>query len=112
MLVWGMCLPRSTKITNKVIYRKQNEMRESRAESDRKTEEFHKRMAEISYRQGRLAEDLVAPIIPDIMAQVVGCLQAPDMIAISIYTRISDGRSQSYDVVAICGDYLLINETR
>jgi hypothetical protein len=61
---------------------------------------------------GTLAEDVVAPSIPRILAEVVHCPEPPSILGVRIRKHLRDGRSQEYDVVATCGNYLLINETK
>jgi hypothetical protein len=61
---------------------------------------------------GTLAEDLVAPSVPRILNEIVQCPDPPSMLGVRIRKRLRDGRSQEYDVLAVCGDYLFINETR
>jgi hypothetical protein len=83
---------------------KDNVERDSRA--------LRQEMARLSNKMGTLAEDLVAPSVPRILQEVVNCSEIPAMLGVRIRKRLPDGRSQEYDVVAICGDYLLINETK
>lgn len=69
-------------------------------------------LARLSHKMGTLAEDLVAPSIPSILREVVRCLEPPTMLGVRLRKRLIDGRSQEYDVVAVCDDYLLITETK
>lgn len=74
--------------------------------------ELNKKMAEMSDKMGTFAEDLIAPSIPAILAQVVDCTEEPEMEGVRVRKRLSGGRSQEYDVIAVCGDYVLICETK
>lgn len=78
-------------------------------------EESNKRWGELANRLGTLAEDLVAPSIPRILRAVVPCPEGElDSSAVRVRRRLSadSGRSHEFDVVASCGDYLLLNETK
>lgn len=73
---------------------------------------LNKKVAEISNKMGTLAEDLVAPSIPSILAKVVNCTTEPEMIGVRIRKRLPDGLSAEYDVMSVCGDYVLICEVK
>ena len=84
------------------------EMRASKKEMDKK-------WGEMSNKMGTLAEDLVAPNIPRILQDVVGCSEDQmEMMAVRVrrHHPVERGRSQEFDVVAVCGKYVLINETK
>ena len=74
--------------------------------------EMRRMSGEFSRQLGTLAEDLVAPSVPRILREVVGCTEEPLMEGVRVRRRLSGGRFKEYDVIAVCGDYLLINETR
>lgn len=92
-----------------------DEMRDFREESRRERIEMRRQWGELSNRLGTMAEDLVAPSVPRILRTVVGC---PEDHVDSLAVRVrrlapSDrSRSQEFDVVAVCGEYVLINETK
>ena len=70
---------------------------------------------EEAFKMGTLAEDLVAPNIPRILQDVVGCSEDQmEMMAVRVrrHHPVERGRSQEFDVVAVCGKYVLINETK
>lgn len=86
----------------------------SREMADFKTE-MRKAWGELSNRLGTMAEDLVAPSIPRILRTVLGC--PDDKIQMSAVrmrrqSELEPAQSREFDVVAACGDYLLINETK
>jgi len=96
-----------------------DEMRQDREASAREMAAFKKEMrrewGELSKRLGTMAEDLVAPSVPRILRPVVGCPEDRiDSLAVRVRRRsqTDPGRSQEFDVVAECGDYVLINETK
>jgi small-conductance mechanosensitive channel len=88
------------------------EMQEMAKNSDKNAKEFRRQMAEISRKMGTMAEDLVAPSIPRILAEIVNCPELPQMEGVRILKRLPDGRVKEYDTIAVCGDYILINETK
>ena len=74
-----------------------------------------RKWGELSNRMGRLAEDFVAPSIPRILRTVTSYPDGQmDMSAVRLCRRhpADRGRSQEFDVVAVCDEYVLINETR
>ena len=77
--------------------------------------EMRRSWGELSNKMGTMAEDLVAPSIPRILRTVVGCPEDQiDSIAVRVRRRhpMDSGRMQEFDVVAACGDYVLINDTK
>lgn len=88
------------------------EMQEMAKNSDKNAKEFRRQMAEISHKMGTMAEDLVAPSIPRILAEIVNCPELPQMEGVRIRKRLPDGRVKEYDTIAVCGDYILVNETK
>lgn len=88
------------------------EMREFKNEMRRETRNLRQTIAEQSRKMGTLAEDLVAPSVSRILSEVVGCPEEPRMIGVRIRRALPGGRHKEYDVVAVCGDYLFINETK
>ncbi|MEA3344840.1 MAG: hypothetical protein U9Q78_01105, partial [Chloroflexota bacterium] len=88
--------------------------RTSREMSDFKSE-MNKRWGELANKMGTLAEDLVAPSIPRVLRLVVGCPNGRiDAMAVRVRRRhqMDRGRTQEFDVVAVCGEYVLINGTK
>jgi hypothetical protein len=99
--------------TAREIDRLSQEMRLFREEMRASTKELNKKWGELSNKMGTMAEDLVAPSIPRILQSTVGCPDV-EMMAVCLRRRhpVQPGRSQEYDVVAMCGEYVLINETK
>lgn len=76
---------------------------------------INKQWGELSRKMGTLAEDLVAPSIPRILREVVNCpSKSPQTMAVRVrrYHQYDYEWRQEFDVVATCGNYLLINETK
>lgn len=87
----------------------------SREESRRDRIEMRRQWGELSNRLGTMAEDLVAPSVPRILQTVIGCPEDRiDSVAVRVRRRAhaDRGRSREFDVVAVCGDYVLVNETK
>jgi DNA repair exonuclease SbcCD ATPase subunit len=98
------------------------ESRQARAELDQRLEQsrlneeedhrqFRRELGQLSKKMGTLAEDIVAPSIPRLLKEVVGCEEEPNLIGVRVRLH-HKGRSIEYDVLALCGEYLLINETK
>ena len=105
--------------------RSEREMREAAVRSEREIREFkdemrlsrdqlNKKWGELSNKLGTMAEDLVAPSVPRILRQTIGNLTAPISSAVRVWrpNTVDNSRNQEFDVVAVCGEYALINETK
>jgi hypothetical protein len=89
-----------------------DEMREFKEESRRESREMNRRWGELSNKMGTLAEDLVAPSIPRILAEIAGCPDTEiELFSVRSRRRVL-GVSREFDVLAGCRDILLINETK
>jgi len=97
---------------NKEIQSFREEMRqfEHRAELERR--EMNRRWGELSRTLGRMAEDLVAPSIPRILRTIIQCSAEQLLFSAVRVKKQCNGREAEFDVVAVCGDYVLINETK
>ncbi len=92
-----------------------DEMLAFKEESRQSRIEMNRKWGELSHKLGTMAEDLVAPSIPRILQQVVGC-PAEGIQSMAVRVRrqhpAEPGRMREFDVVAACADYVLINETK
>jgi len=91
------------------------EMREFKEESRRTTIEMNRKWGELSHKMGTMAEDLVAPSVPNILRQIIHCPpHGIQSLAVRVQRQhpVERGRSREFDVVAACGDYVLVNETK
>ncbi len=88
-----------------------DEMRAFKDEMRRTVAKMNKQWGDLANKMGTLAEDIVAPGIPAILRQVVGCPEV-DSLAVRVRRRLPDGTVHEFDVVATCDDYALINETK
>jgi hypothetical protein len=87
-----------------------DEMREFKDETRRDRQRMNKQWGDLANRLGTLVEDIVAPSIPRVAAEVLGCEQ-PEMVAVRMVKRL-DGETREYDAVVVCADSVLINETK
>jgi hypothetical protein len=92
-----------------------DEMRAFKDKADQTIAAMNKKWGELSNKMGTMAEDLVAPSIPRILSEVAGCAEDQiEWMAVRVKRRhpVEPRRSQEFDVVAVCRDYVLINETK
>ncbi len=91
------------------------EMREFKAEMREFKIEMNRKWGELANKMGTMAEDLVAPSIPRILREMVGC-PGDRMESSAVRVRrvhpADRSREREFDVVAVCGEYVLIHETR
>jgi len=101
--------------TQRQVDQTSQELRASYERSEAMIREMNRKWGELANKMGTMAEDLVAPSVPRILRETVGC---PDGLVESTAVRvrrlhpIDRGRSQEFDVVAVCGEHVLINETK
>lgn len=90
------------------------EMREFKQESRHEIRDMRKQWGELSNKMGTMAEDLVAPSIGRILRETVGCSDnGIEYMAVRVKKLHPVAkRNQEYDVVAVSGEYMLINETK
>ena len=91
------------------------EMRTFKDETRREHRNLNKQLGEIANKQGRMTEDLVAPSICRILQEVVDC---PPNLGCGLLVRArrinpnNRSMTKEFDVIAECGDYVLVNETK
>jgi len=90
--------------------RSRREMQEFKEEMRHSKREMDKKWGELSNKLGTMAEDLVAPSIPRILKQVMRCDSAIKYSAVRV--RKTEPQNQEFDVVAVCENYVFINETK
>ncbi len=91
------------------------EMRQFREDSKPENREFNRRLGDIANKQGRLIEDIVAPSICRVMKQALGMDEDAACYANERIKRALRGdfrHIREFDVVAECGDYVMVNETK
>jgi hypothetical protein len=91
------------------------EMRVFKDETRQEHRNLNKQLGEIANKQGRMTEDLVAPSICRILQEVVDC---PPNLGCGLLVRArrinpnNRSMTKEFDVIAECGDYVLVNETK
>ena len=106
---------RAIEQTSREMREFKDEMRDFKDEMYLSRREMNKKWGELANKMGTMAEDLVAPSVPRILRQTVGC---PDDRVESVAVRVrrlhptDRRRKREFDVVAACGEHVLINETR
>ena len=86
-----------------------------REDSDRNHRDLNKQLGEIANKQGRMTEDLVAPSICRILREVVRCpkrFECGSLVRPRRTHPLDRSRLKEFDVIADCGDYVLVNETK
>ncbi len=93
--------------------RSEHEMKEFREEMRASREELNKKWGELANKMGTIVEDIVAPNIPTIAAAYFG------LKTLSVFaTRYrkehpqEPGRIREFDIIAVGGEYLFLNETK
>jgi hypothetical protein len=82
--------------------------------SDRDRRNLNKQLGEIANKQGRMAEDLVAPSVCRILREVLGLSEDDICVAnVRVRRRHPHGKTiREFDVIAECNEYVLVNETK
>jgi hypothetical protein len=91
-----------------------DEVRADIRESHASRVDMNRKWGELANRLGTMAEDLVAPSIPRVLREMLGLSGVPVSSAVRVRRPSTADPSveREFDVVATCGDYLLINETK
>ena len=92
-----------------------DEMRQFREDSKRENREFNRRLGDIANKHGRLIEDIVAPSICRIMKLALGMDEDASCYANERIKResvIDERKIREFDVVAKCGEYVMVNESK
>ena len=87
-----------------------DEMRDFKDETTRDRPRMNKQWGDLANRLGTLVEDIVAPSLPRVAAEQLGC-DAPELFAVRVVKR-RNGETREYDAMVVCPDCILINETK
>ena len=87
-----------------------DEMRAFKDEVRWELKQLNRRIGEVANKMGTLAEDMVAPNMPRVAKELFGC-ERPDFWGVRIKKR-KGSENREYDVIVVCGEYVLINETK
>ena len=90
-----------------------DEMSEYKEWSRNQIKTMNRQWGDLANKLGTLAEDLVAPSVPRILRDYVGCPDSGvEFVTVRFRGRKPTGEMQEFDVLAGCGNTLLINETK
>ena len=90
-----------------------DEMSEYKEWSRNQIKTMNRQWGDLANRMGTLAEDLVAPSVPRILRDYVGCPESGvEFVTVRFRGKKMTGEMQEFDVLAGCGNTLLINETK
>ena len=92
------------------ISRLSEEVREFKDETVRDRQRMNRQWGDLANRLGTLVEDIVAPNLPRVAAELLGCTQ-PSLFALRV-VRHWQGETREYDALVVCEDALLVNETK
>ncbi|MDR3603107.1 MAG: hypothetical protein P4L38_00625 [Syntrophaceae bacterium] len=101
--------------TNEILDRMERENAKFKEDSKLDRRELNKQLGEIANKQGRMTEDLVAPNICRILREVVRCprrFECGSLVRPRRTHPLDKSRLKEFDVIADCGDYVLVNETK
>lgn len=87
-----------------------DEMRAFTDEGTRERQRMNKQWGEHANRLGALVEDIVAPNLPRVAAELFSCT-TPDLFAVRVVHRFG-GETREYDALVACPNVVLINETK
>jgi len=92
-----------------------DEMRDYRDEERQERIAMRRQWGQLANKMGTMAEDLVAPSVPRILRETGSC--PGDKIEFrAVRVRklhpTDPGQEREFDVLAVCGEYVLINETK
>ncbi len=87
-----------------------NEMRAFRDEAERDRKRMDKQWGELSNRLGTLAEDIVAPNLPRIARELLGC-ETPELVGVRLVRHLG-GATYELDALVVCPGLALVNETK
>ncbi len=90
-----------------------DEMREFKDEVERDRKRMNKQWGELANKMGTIVEDIVAPNIKGVAERYFGCEDIEDFM-VRRYKRNTKDRTKrhEFDVIAICDDKVIFNETK
>jgi hypothetical protein len=90
-----------------------NEMGDFKDEMEKEVKRMNKQWGELANKMGTVVEDIVAPNIPRIAKEYFKCGDLEDfMVRRKVRNKKERSRSREFDVVAVCDDKVIINETK
>jgi hypothetical protein len=87
-----------------------DEMSEFKDETVRDRKLMNKQWGDLANRLGTLVEDIVAPNLPRVASELLGC-EHPSLFALRV-VRHWQGETREYDALVVCDNTILVNETK
>lgn len=87
-----------------------DEMTAFKDETVRDRQRMNKQWGDLANRLGTVVEDIVAPNLPRVAAELLDCRQ-PSLFALRV-VRHWQGETREYDAMVVCDQVVLINETK
>ncbi len=87
-----------------------DEMSAFKEENRQQRREMNIKWGELARKLGTITEDLVVPSIPRIIREKYE-LETADLM-VRRKKRLTDGSTKEYDVIAVAGEYVFVNETK
>jgi hypothetical protein len=87
-----------------------DEMLAFKEESQRERRSMNKQWGDLANRLGTLVEDIVAPNLPRVAAELFSCPVA-DLFGVRVVRRFG-GETREYDALLVCTEAVLVNETK
>jgi hypothetical protein len=89
------------------------EMKEFKVEMTDFKNDMNKKWGELSNKMGTLVEDMVAPNMPNLALEIFNC-QRIEHLAVRwrVLNKIDNSKHHEYDIVVICPDSIIVNETK
>ena len=87
-----------------------DEMLAFKEESQRERRSMNKQWGDLANRLGTLVEDIVAPNLPRVAAELFSCPVA-DLFGVRVVRRFG-GETREYDALLVCPELVLVNETK
>jgi hypothetical protein len=87
-----------------------DEMSVFKDETVRDRKRMNKQWGDLANRLGTLVEDIVAPNLPRVASELLGC-EHPSLFALRV-VRHWQGETREYDALVVCDNAILVNETK
>jgi hypothetical protein len=87
-----------------------DEMKGFKTEAEKDRRDMNRKWGELANKMGTLVEDIVAPNLPRIAKELLGCGEA-EYVGERVRKKCGD-RNAEYDFLVVCPNDILINETK
>ena len=96
--------------TEMSLARLSEEMLAFKDENRRERQRMNKQWGDLANRLGTLVEDIVAPNLPRVAAELFSCPVA-DLFGVRVVRRFGS-ETREYDALLVCPEVVLVNETK